>query len=473
MPGHDGRPSCRWSLTPPFHPYDRADPVAVCSLLRLPRITPPGSYPAPCPGESGRSSPRPRDRVVARSPSSSPPEVREGTAWRGHRHPPTDGQPPWRGLLATVAARTARGALREHTGRPTAGGGGQSAPRQPRRGHLASQRRGAGHGPAPRGGGGRRALGRLGRRRDRRPRPRRGLRRPPAPAGAVGGAGPRVLRGLLEPDPVAAVPRPAEGTGDRPGLVAHLRGGQPPLRRGRRGTARVQPRVLGAGLPPDDGPPDAAQPAPRRADRLLPAHPLPAAGAGGAAAVAGRPAGRAARGGRAGLPHRVVPGQLRPVGPAVPPGRDGLGGRDLPPGRPCRAHGRPPDLDRRGRVRPARDLRAVRVRAGRPARAVRRPAGLPRCGPAGLHQGHPPPPPGHPARPCRPPRAAPRVRLRPDRGALPRGRRGVPGAARPGRAHRRDDQRPVHRTRPRRAGALPAPGRPATLAWPRTTVLPT
>ena len=37
LPGHPGRPGCRWALTPPFHPCLCAcAPSAVCSLLRFP-----------------------------------------------------------------------------------------------------------------------------------------------------------------------------------------------------------------------------------------------------------------------------------------------------------------------------------------------------------------------------------------------------------------------------------------------------
>ncbi len=42
---------------------------AVCSLLRLPRVTTPGRYPAPCPAESGLSSPKGRGRLADSSRS--------------------------------------------------------------------------------------------------------------------------------------------------------------------------------------------------------------------------------------------------------------------------------------------------------------------------------------------------------------------------------------------------------------------
>ena len=75
MPSRDGHPPRWWSLTPPFHPCHDARlvprTVAVCSLLRLPRIAAPGSYPASCPVESGRSStrtPRPPHQLPSNCP---------------------------------------------------------------------------------------------------------------------------------------------------------------------------------------------------------------------------------------------------------------------------------------------------------------------------------------------------------------------------------------------------------------------
>lgn len=76
MPGHRCHHRCRWALTPPFHPHLCRSPLrarwpsAVCSLLRLPRVAPPGGWPASCPVESGRSSsqlspvPRPPDQLL-------------------------------------------------------------------------------------------------------------------------------------------------------------------------------------------------------------------------------------------------------------------------------------------------------------------------------------------------------------------------------------------------------------------------
>src|SRR5690606_14673331 len=47
----------------------RRRPLAVCSLLHLPRVAAPGRYPASCPVESGLSSPA---RGPARSPGRLP-----------------------------------------------------------------------------------------------------------------------------------------------------------------------------------------------------------------------------------------------------------------------------------------------------------------------------------------------------------------------------------------------------------------
>src|SRR5215510_9149587 len=52
------------------HRFTLTARAAVCSLLRFPRVAPPGRYPAPCPAESGRSSSvaargRPADSSVA------------------------------------------------------------------------------------------------------------------------------------------------------------------------------------------------------------------------------------------------------------------------------------------------------------------------------------------------------------------------------------------------------------------------
>src|SRR5690606_30313387 len=58
-----GHPARWWSLTPPFHPY-RASRAGARPARRsvlcgtVPRVTPGGRYPPPCPSEPGRSSAR-------------------------------------------------------------------------------------------------------------------------------------------------------------------------------------------------------------------------------------------------------------------------------------------------------------------------------------------------------------------------------------------------------------------------------
>jgi len=55
LPSHGSHLPRWWSLTPPFHPYlDRSRRSALCGTV--PRVTPGGRYPPPCPVESGLSS---------------------------------------------------------------------------------------------------------------------------------------------------------------------------------------------------------------------------------------------------------------------------------------------------------------------------------------------------------------------------------------------------------------------------------
>ena len=55
LPSHASHLACWWSLTPPFHPYqDFSWRFAFCGTV--PRVTPGGRYPPPCPMESGLSS---------------------------------------------------------------------------------------------------------------------------------------------------------------------------------------------------------------------------------------------------------------------------------------------------------------------------------------------------------------------------------------------------------------------------------
>ena len=156
--------------------------------------------------------------------------------------------------------------------------------------------------------------------------------------------------------------------------------------------AAPERRRVGAGLPAAAGPPDAARAAPGPADRVLPAHPVPAGGAVRPAAVAPPGAGGAAGGG----PRRVPAARWRPQN-FVRMVHSYLGHdvRDqsvrMPDGRTVRAGAFPisidtaemEDLARKPDVR----QRAAQIRSdlGNPAPpAARR-------GPAGLHQGHPAP----------------------------------------------------------------------------------
>ena len=146
-----------------------------------------------------------------------------------------------------------------------------------------------------------------------------------------------------------------------------LRRGQRALRRSGRGAGRRERHGLGPRLPAAAGAADAARAATRPADRLLPAHPVPAGRAVPAAAVAPPdPRGPARR--RPGrLPAARRRPELRPPGPAAgraqDPPRPGL-----PPGRSDRPGRGVPDLHRRRR------LRGAWPRARRPWPARRRSA---------------------------------------------------------------------------------------------------
>jgi hypothetical protein len=63
LPSHSRHRECWWSLTPPFHPYrDAGAPWRSALCGTVPRVTPGGCYPPPCPVESGLSSAGPRTR---------------------------------------------------------------------------------------------------------------------------------------------------------------------------------------------------------------------------------------------------------------------------------------------------------------------------------------------------------------------------------------------------------------------------
>src|SRR5207302_8320677 len=113
---------------------------------------------------------------------------------------------------------------------------------------------------------------RLGRRRRRRAAHAARSRGAARPHLAQEDAGRELLPRLLEPDPLAALPRARRPRRHRPALVARLLRGERALRRaGGRGRAAAQP-PLGARLPPRLPP----RPAPPRRrgppDRLLPPH---------------------------------------------------------------------------------------------------------------------------------------------------------------------------------------------------------
>ena len=83
LPSRTGRPARWWSLTPPFHPYRSGEPERRSVLCgTVPRVTPGGRYPPPCPVKSGLSS----TLAVRRAPRSPGQLVRrgfEGTRIRG------------------------------------------------------------------------------------------------------------------------------------------------------------------------------------------------------------------------------------------------------------------------------------------------------------------------------------------------------------------------------------------------------
>jgi trehalose 6-phosphate synthase len=402
MPGHDGHPPCRWSLTPPFHPYDRwsrsrsAFCCACRGSLRLgvtqhPALRSPDvpRHGHPCRGRLHRLLPRHRSVPGANLPVARP------SAWD-------------RGGLGSLRSAAGQGDIvRTLNGRQvvivanrlpvthTADGWRASA------GGLVTALRPVvqevdGHWVGWDGGDPNVPL-----RVD-------GFDARPASGCDVRRRSPRPLRGLLQPDALAAVSRPAAGTGHRPGLVAGARSRQPAVRSGRRIVGSRRSRLLGAGLPPHAGPRHASRPATDRIHRVLPPHPLP-------------PTGTVAR-----LPwrDRILEGLL---------GADSLGfhtewyrenfvrsvrqsrrdvtisGRhDLPARRTGGPHAGAPDLHRRRRLRRPGHPKRNRTGTQGPARTVRGPAGVPGRRPPGLHQGHPAPPAGHPATAGRQPRPAER-----------------------------------------------------------------
>ncbi len=153
-------------------------------------------------------------------------------------------------------------------------------------------------------------------------------------------------------------------------------------RAGGRGRDGVDP-----GLPAPARTGDAPGAAPRPADRVLPAHPVPAGRAVHAAAPAGRDPARAARR----RPGRLPAPAGRPELPAAdpPPARPASPGERGGAGRAHRPRGRLPDLDRRvGDREPGGQPAGPRPGRADPGGAGRPEDGHPRRRPARLHQGH-------------------------------------------------------------------------------------
>ena len=235
-----------------------------------------------------------------------------------------------------------------------AGGRGQPPPDQPRRGRrrrrVVSEHRWARHRAPSSAAPPRRALGGVGQRprggrgplRVRGHRPQGGAHRRARARG--------VLPRVLQRHALAALPRRGAPAQLRAALVAGLRRGEPPLRRGRGGRSRARCDGLDPRLPVPAGPQDAPRAQGRRAHRLLPPHPLPSPGALHAAAVVSRnpPRGCSRR-------PRRLPGAGGGVEllPARSPAARGEGhqlGRRAPGS--LHPHRRLPDLRRRRRAQP-------------------------------------------------------------------------------------------------------------------------
>ena len=170
----------------------------------------------------------------------------------------------------------------------------------------------------------------------------------PAPGHPVQRRGRQLLRGLLQRDALAAVPRRRRRIAVPPRLVGGLPAGQRAVRRGGRRARRAGRDRLGARLPAAAGPAVAAPAAAGRADRLLPAHPVPAGRAVHAAALADPDRPRPARRRPDRLPTARRRPQLRPAGQVA--GRRGHHRRHHRVRRPDDPGRRLPDLDRLGRA---------------------------------------------------------------------------------------------------------------------------
>ncbi|CAN5632332.1 hypothetical protein BH24ACT15_BH24ACT15_25160 [soil metagenome] len=113
LPGRRRRRLRRCALTAPFHPYpyrsrpfrNEIRPLAVYSLLHLPRIAAPGSYPASYPVESGLSSTCGAHAAAVRPTLLSPTTVRSVRPGSHSRPLVTTGGTPGRRPLDAQAAR--------------------------------------------------------------------------------------------------------------------------------------------------------------------------------------------------------------------------------------------------------------------------------------------------------------------------------------------------------------------------------
>ena len=198
----------------------------------------------------------------------------------------------------------------------------------------------------------------------------------------------RLLRRLRQPHALAAVPRRGARAELRTAVVAGLRLGEPPVRRGGRGVGHAGCDGVGSRLPPATRPDDAARAPTRRANRLLPAHAVPAARAVHADPVAPRAHRRPARRGSRRLPGSGRGNELCPARP--PAHRRDRRRRAARTRRPLRAGRRVPDLDRHRGDHAASDAsagdRTGPPDPGRPRRPRFRHA---RRRPSRLHEGPP------------------------------------------------------------------------------------
>ena len=160
-------------------------------------------------------------------------------------------------------------------------------------------------------------MDRLVRRHGTRTRVLPGQRPGPGGHGPVRGPVPGLLRGILQRDLVAAVPRRHRPARIPPPVVGGLRDGQPVVRTGRGGPGGARRDGLGSRLPAPAGPADDPRAARRPAHRFLQPHPVPRLRDLRPASVAPPGRERPARRGPAGLP---APGRRHELPAGLPPG---------------------------------------------------------------------------------------------------------------------------------------------------------